>query len=69
MNGADLLVLGLLAVIVFLAVRSIVRQKKNGGGCSGLCSTCMQKCSAADNSSRPEELLRKKREARNSGER
>lgn len=40
MNGSTIIVLVILAVILFFAIRAIVRTKKKGGcvGCSG-CST------------------------------
>jgi len=43
----DLIILAALAVIVALAVRSIVKARKKGGcaGCSGGCANCAHKCS------------------------
>lgn len=63
-NFADLAVIGILAVIVALAVRSIIRQRKSGSGCSGSCATCMQKCGAEETAAELEELIRKKRAER-----
>ena len=45
----DLIVLGVLAGIVFLAVRSLVKNRKTGccgscSGCSGSCSGCSRGC-------------------------
>ncbi len=34
------IVLGSLAVIVFMAVRSLCRANKEGGGCCGNCGEC-----------------------------
>ncbi|MBR2778583.1 MAG: FeoB-associated Cys-rich membrane protein [Firmicutes bacterium] len=48
MNVADLIVILILAGVVFLAVRSILRRRKNGSCCSGACASCMQKCSTAN---------------------
>lgn len=41
-----LIVLAVLALVVFLAVRSLLRARKNGGcsGCSGGCSGCSGGC-------------------------
>ena len=45
----DILVLSVLAVIVFLAVRSMLKNRKKGccgscSGCSGGCSGCARGC-------------------------
>jgi hypothetical protein len=42
MNIWDYLVLAAVAVVVFLAVRGIVKRRKKGGcaGCGGNCSAC-----------------------------
>ena len=37
---ANAIVLIVLAVIVFFAVRSLYRKHKNGGGCNGDCGNC-----------------------------
>ena len=34
------IVLAILAVVVFLAARSIYMDRKKGGGCSGNCGSC-----------------------------
>ncbi|HIT31987.1 MAG TPA: FeoB-associated Cys-rich membrane protein [Candidatus Enterenecus stercoripullorum] len=34
------IVVAVLAVIVALAIRSLIKQKKSGGGCSGDCGHC-----------------------------
>ena len=36
----DVIVLAALAVIIYLVVRSLVKNHKKGGGCSGNCSSC-----------------------------
>ena len=48
MNIGTIIVLVILAVIVFFAVRSIYKQKKNGSCCSGDCSKC-HGCSSTKN--------------------
>ena len=64
MNVADLIVTGILIAVVFLAVRSIARQRKNGSGCSGSCAACMQKCSTEETAAELEKLIRRKRAAK-----
>ena len=44
MNAATVIVLIAVIILAGLALRSIIRSKKNGGGCSG-CSGC-RGCSA-----------------------
>lgn len=39
MNGWDIALLGVLAVVVLLAVRSVIRQRRKGG-CCGDCRAC-----------------------------
>ncbi len=41
----DFIVLGIIVLILFLAIRSMVNQKKNGGGCHGCASS--KTCPAA----------------------
>lgn len=49
MSIGDFIILFLLAVSVFLVVRSIYRRKKTGSfGCCGSCSGCTQTCAAAE---------------------
>ena len=41
MNWYDCLLVAVIAVCTFFAVRSIIRRKKKGGcACSGACSAC-----------------------------
>lgn len=46
-NFSTIVVCIILAVLVFLAVRYLVKHKNSGGcmGCSGDCSKCRSKCS------------------------
>lgn len=42
----DIIVLAVLGVIVAAVIRSMIKERKNGGGCSGCsgnCSTCSHK--------------------------
>ncbi len=44
----DVIVIGVLAVVVALEIRSMWKAKKNGGGCSGCsgnCGGCSSACS------------------------
>ena len=43
---ANLIVIAILAVVVAFAVRSIIKKRKSGGGCSGDCSSCGCNCSS-----------------------
>ena len=55
MGVLDFLIIAVVAVAVFLAVRRIVRLRKNGAcpcgtagsGCSGCCAACSAECSKA----------------------
>ena len=51
LSSADWVILALLAVCVFLAVRSVLRQRKKGGcpGCGG-CGSCTKKDCRCQNS-------------------
>lgn len=40
MNIGTIVVLAVVLILLFFAVRSIYRQKKNGGCCNGDCSRC-----------------------------
>ena len=40
MNIGEIIVITFLAIIVGLAIYSIIKKKKNGGGCCGDCSKC-----------------------------
>ena len=50
MGAADWIVIGVLAVIIALSIRSMIKLKKNGG-CSGNCSGCGSSCSCDRNDS------------------
>lgn len=39
MGFGDMIVIAVLAVVIFFSIRSLVKQKKNGG-CCGDCATC-----------------------------
>lgn len=39
---ADLIIIGIILVSLFLALKYIIKTKKNGGSCSGCCSGCSQ---------------------------
>ena len=39
MSPGDIVVIAILAVVVIFCVRSLIKQKKNGG-CSGNCAGC-----------------------------
>lgn len=42
----DIIVIAVLVVIVGAVIRSMIKERKNGGGCSGCsgnCSTCSRK--------------------------
>lgn len=45
----------LVAALVFLAVRSVVRQSKSGGcsGCGGGCSRCSRRCHTVTPADKP----------------
>ncbi|MGE4588434.1 MAG: FeoB-associated Cys-rich membrane protein [Acidaminococcaceae bacterium] len=36
---------GIVAILVVLAIRSLLDKKKDGGGCCGGCSGCSRDCS------------------------
>jgi len=40
----DYVIIGLIAILAFLAVFYIIRSRKKGGGCHGSCSGCSQNC-------------------------
>ena len=44
MNLPDILLLLLIALAVFFALRSVWKQKKNGRPCCGDCSACRSSC-------------------------
>lgn len=46
MNGYDILLLGIIAACVVLAVRFQLRRRKKGG-CSGQCGACPHSCKDA----------------------
>jgi len=49
MSGIDWLVLGVIAVIIFIAVRKIVKDRKNGAKCPGCnCSGCKHSASSGN---------------------
>jgi len=41
---ANYVIGGVVAILILLAVRSLLKKKKEGGGCSG-CSGCSKDCS------------------------
>ena len=51
MKLVDVLTLAVLAIVVFFAIRKVIRLKKSGGcscgtsGCNGNCAHCSQSCS------------------------
>lgn len=51
----------LVAALVFLAVRSVVRQSKSGGciGCGGGCSRCSRRCHTVTPADKPAQQSRK----------
>ena len=54
----DFVVLAVLAVIIFLVVRSMVKSHKNGGHCSGCscgCSNCSASCVGKNKTSQDSE--------------
>ena len=40
----NVIVLAVLAIVVALAARSLWKERKNGGGCSGDCASCRGGC-------------------------
>lgn len=46
MSGLDYSLIALLGLGVILALRSMYRQKKRGGGCCGCCESCGGHCSS-----------------------
>ena len=47
MSPADIVVIAVILVVVAFAIRSIYKEKKNGG-CSGNCSGCNCNCDSQD---------------------
>ncbi len=45
MSPLDYIILAVLAIALFFALRSMIRRKRSGGciGCSGNCSACSKK--------------------------
>lgn len=44
MKIVDLVIIAIIAAAVVLAVRNMIKRKKNGSGCCGNCSSCAQNC-------------------------
>ena len=44
MNIADIVIILIVALLVFLALRSIIKRKKSGNACSCGCGGCTKNC-------------------------
>lgn len=51
MNAADIILILIIAAVVFLAVRKVIKDRKNGKSCSCGCSGCSADCPVKRNSS------------------
>ena len=44
MNFADILIIIAIAIVVFLAIRKIIKNRTNGKNCCGECFNCPKNC-------------------------
>ncbi|MEE1031502.1 MAG: FeoB-associated Cys-rich membrane protein [Ruminococcus sp.] len=44
MNPFDVLLIGIIAAALIVAVRKCIRDKKQGNGCNGNCLDCQHNC-------------------------
>lgn len=48
-NYLNIIIVAVLVVIVGLIIKSLIKQKKNGGACTGNCASCHSSCGSKSN--------------------